>query len=109
MTFEHQSNGNGAYPRVRARDACMQQEQQEAVAAAVSSSRALRPEERETEQLHAAGSVERKAELHAAFAAIVAPLEAAAGKPLNGSGLPACLAAFDESPEGFARIAVVAL
>jgi hypothetical protein len=108
--LEHQANGNGAYPCAGARDACMQQEQQEAVSAAVSSSLASsRPGERETEQLHAARPVERKAELHASFDAIVAPLEAAAGKRLNGSGRTACLAAFDESPEGFERIAGKAL
>src|SRR5207249_9390877 len=49
------------------------------------------------------------AELHASFDAIVAPLEAAAGKRLNGAGLPACRAAFNENPEGFERVAGRAL
>jgi hypothetical protein len=43
------------------------------------------------------------------FAALVAPLEQATGKPLNGPGRTKCVHAFRESPEGFARLAEDAL
>jgi hypothetical protein len=95
-------NGNGAYPRAGARDACMQQviEQQQAGSAAASPSSGISPREREAEQ-HAAASA-------SSFDEIVAPLEAGTER-LNGSGRGACLAAFNENPEGFARIAGEAL
>jgi hypothetical protein len=97
-------NGNGAYPRAGTRDACMQQgieqEQEQAGSAVASPSSGISPREREAKQ-HAAAHA-------ASFAAIVAPLEAGR-EPLNGSGRQACLAAFDESPEGFERIAGEAL
>jgi hypothetical protein len=86
-------NGNGACPRVRARDAL--QGIGQAGSAAASPSSGISPREREAEQYAA----------HAAsFDAIVAPLEVGR-EPLNGRGRQACLAAFDESPEGFERIA----
>jgi hypothetical protein len=101
-------NGHGAYPRARTRDACMQEGIEQAGSAAASPSSGTSPRERRAEQ-HAAADPAAKLKLHAPFAEIVAPLEAVAGKRLDGSGLQACLVAFDESPEGFKRTAEGAL
>jgi hypothetical protein len=44
-----------------------------------------------------------------AFVAAIEPLEAKAGRRMNGPGLAACRHAFSENPDGFRRIALDAL
>jgi hypothetical protein len=51
--------------------------------------------------MHASGGASESA----AFDEVVAPLEAAAGKPLNGPGREVCLAAFRRAPDRFADAA----
>jgi hypothetical protein len=90
---------NGHDPRALARGALARE--RHAAAAADSLSPAFKGGGKESHAA-AAGSVVE-------FNAIVEPLEAEAGKRLNGPGRVACLAAFREDPDGFSRVAEDAL
>jgi hypothetical protein len=63
--------------------------------------------------MHDSHEVEVDSSMHATgeqdFDTIVAPLERAVGKRLNGAGRLKCLAAFDESPDGVRAVADDAL
>ena len=56
-----------------------------------------------------AGPVAAGPELVAEFNALVAPLETADGRVLNGPGRQTCLRAFRENPDGFRRLVAIAL